>query len=214
MSVLRPLVLSLAVVGGVAACSADRVAGPDAATLAAPRRSEAPSAPQFLRPAADAPTIANPVVQFWATRGVDRTAEMYYHAVPGARDSVVFFSLRFRARSLWKRPDGTLFADGDSILVTLTLVDAQRGIVDCQPSGLRFEPGRPVRLKMSFAEADGDVNHDGLVNATDSAITRTFAVWRKEAPADPWQRLASTVSIGAHEVETDIGGFTGYAIAW
>ena len=139
---------------------------------------------------------------------------MYYHPTPGARDSVVFLSLRLRERSLWRRPDGTAFAAGDSVLITLTLVDAERGIVDCQPSGLRFEPGEGVRLKMSFLHADDDVNHDGTVNATDASIARTLDIWRKESAAEPWQALVSKVETGAHEVEAEIGGFTGYAIAW
>lgn len=219
MSVTRTLALSLAVIGG-AACSTDRATAPDASlrasllTPSAAVRSTASSDPQFLQPAAGAPTIANPVVQFWAKRGVDRTAEMFYHAAPGARDSVTFFSLRVRAKSLWLRPDGTSFANGDSVLITLTLVDARRGIVDCQPSGLRFAPNAPPRLRISFAETDDDVNHDGRVDATDSALTRTFAIWRKETPSDPWLRVPSNVSVGAHEVEADIDGFTGYAIAW
>lgn len=217
MSVFRTSIVMLALLGA-AACASDRitdVAAPSTLGVSNTMRlAAAPRSPQFLRPATGAPTIANPVVQFWAKRGVETTAAMYYHAAPGARDSVTFFSLRLRAKSLWQRPDGTAFANGDSILITLTLVDAQRGIVDCQPAGLRFDPGKPVRLKISFAETDGDVNDDGRVDGVDAAITRTFAIWRKEAPADPWQRLLSNVSVGAHEVEAEIGGFTGYAIAW
>jgi hypothetical protein len=226
MSFFRSLVLPAALLG-LAACAPDTLIRADDASAhpaAASSRGVAPStpgavatstgSPQFLQPAAGAATIANPVVSFWAKRGVDRTAEMYYRRAHGGRDSVVFFSLRVRAKSLWRRPDGTAFASGDSVLITLTLVDAQKGIVDCQPSGLRFDPGTPARLKVSFAETDDDVNHDGRVNALDAALTRTFAVWRREAPTDPWIRQASIVSVGTHEVESEIGGFTGYAIAW
>ena len=39
-------------------------------------------------------------------------------------------------------------------------------------------------------------------------------VWRRETASAPWTRVASRVAVGAHEVEADIGGFTGYAIAW
>jgi hypothetical protein len=215
MSVLRSSLVVFALIG-IPACSADRVTDPSSRTLTpAARRASAPSPkPQFLQPAANAPAIANPIVQFWAKRGVDTTAQMVYHAASGATDSVVFFSLRLRARSLWKRPDGSTIANGDSVLITLTLVDEQKGIVDCQPSGLRFDPDRPARVRISFAESDPDVNDDGVVNAADSAITRTFAVWRKESTTDPWLRLASFVSTSAQEVEAEIGGFTSYAIAW
>jgi hypothetical protein len=172
------------------------------------------STPTFLQSAAGAPTIANPVVSFWAKRGRRQTAEMYYHAAPGSRDSAVFFSLRLRERSLARRPDGRAFADGDSVLVTLTLVDPERMVVDCQPSGLRFSSGDPVRLKMSFLHTDDDMNHDGVVDGSDASAARRLTIWRKETAVTPWQSLASDVEIGTHEVEAEIGGFTGYVIAW
>ena len=222
MSPYRPL---LALLACMAACAPDRLTRVDAAgdaSAVAPAASAmgsvagdaATAEPHFLRPAAGAPTIANPVVSFWAKRGVRQTAEMVYHRVAGARDSVVFFSLRLKERSLWRRPDGTAFADGDSVLITLTLVDAGRGIVDCQPSGLRFSPVDPVRLRMSFFHADDDLNRDGVVNAADSSIARGLDIWRRESAAEPWQSLVSKVAVGPHEVEAEIGGFTGYAIAW
>jgi hypothetical protein len=147
-------------------------------------------------------------------RGRRQTAERYYHAAPGSRDSAVFFSLRLRERSLARRPDGRAFADGDSVLVTLTLVDPERMVVDCQPSGLRFSSGDPVRLKMSFLHTDDDMNPDGVVDGSDASAARRLTIWRKETAVTPWQSLASDVEIGTHEVEAEIGGFTGYVIAW
>ena len=219
MLALRSSVATLTLLVGVAACAPDRLTSVDPVP-SIPAATEAPStasallAPNFLRPAANAPTIANPVVRFWAKRGVATTAEMFYHRVAGRRDSTVFFSLRFKGRTLARRPDGTAFGDRDSVLVTLTLVDARRGIVDCQPSGLRFAADAPARLRINFTEADDDLNGDGRVNATDALLTRALSVWRRESAAAPWTRVASRVDVGAHEVEAEINGFTGYAIAW
>ncbi|MBV9880900.1 MAG: hypothetical protein JO180_10420 [Gemmatirosa sp.] len=223
MSVPRSLAaLALGLAAGLAlvACTPDRLTTPTTAAGLTPAPASADRSPggsddpHFLQPETGAPTIANPVVQFWAKKGEDRIASMYYHRAHGGRDSIPFFTLRVRPRSLYRRPNGTAFANGDSVLITLTLVDAQQLIVDCQPAGLLFTPSDPARLKMSFAETDDDVNHDGTVNAVDAALTHTFAVWRRETPTDPWIRMASNVATGAHEVETDVGGFTGYAIAW
>jgi hypothetical protein len=219
MLALRSSVATLTLLVAVAACAPDRLTSV-APALSIPSASAAPStasavlAPTFLRPAANAPAIANPVVRFWAKRGADTTAEMYYHRVAGRRDSTVFFSLRLKAKTLARRPDGTAFGDRDSVLITLTLVDARKGIVDCQPSGLRFAADAPARLKINFTEADADLNDDGRVNTVDAALTRAITVWRRESPAEPWTRVASRVEVGAHEVEAEIGGFTGYAIAW
>lgn len=188
------------------------VGGAPAATTAGDEATA--SDPHFLRAAAGAPTIANPVVRFWAKRGADRTGEMVYHAAPGKADSVVFFSLRVRARSLLARPDGTPIAPGDSVLITLTLVDPDRLIVDCQPAGLRFHPDAPARLRMSFAETNPDVNGDGVVSGQDLALTHRLAVWLREDTLSPWLRLPTAVDSTAHEVETEIGGFSGYVIAW
>lgn len=170
--------------------------------------------PHFLAAADDAPTIANPYISFWAKKGEARTVEMVYHARPGATDSTVFFSIRLKEGSLAFRPDGTPIAEGDSVLITLTLVDAERLIVDCQPAGLRFSVEAPVRIKISFLETDDDVNGDGKVNNKDSSLTDQFSVWRKETPTAPWYCLPSRLSGSSREVETDIGGFTSYAVAY
>jgi hypothetical protein len=221
MSVFRPwLVLPIL---ALAACAPDRVTGVDGTALAP--RAGGPSfsgsshddalEPHFVTAASGAPDIANPVVSFWAKRGEDRTGTIYYHSTTSGRDSTPLFSLRVRAKSLWKRPDGSTIADGDSVLITLTVTDPVNLVVDCQPSGLLFSTGTPARLKMSYALTDDDVNHDGVVDSTDQTLTHALAIWRKETATSPWLRvLSSRNSDGAHEVEADIGGFTGYAIAY
>src|SRR5688572_24136980 len=52
---------------------------------------------------------------FWAVRGRDRKLEMDY---VGGED---FLEFEVRSNSLLRRPDGTLFQNGDSILITVTL---------------------------------------------------------------------------------------------
>ena len=225
MSAFRPW-LVLPVLALAAACAPDRTVGVDgAAGVALAPRAGGPSfsgssrdaddEPHFVTAAAGAPDIANPVVQFWAKRGEDRSATIYYHSTTSGRDSTPLFFLRVRAKSLWKRPDGSTIAEGDSVRITLTVTDPVNLVVDCQPSGLLFSPDAPARLKMSYALTDDDLNHDGVVNGTDQTLTRALAIWRKETAAAPWLRvLSSRNSDGANEVEADIGGFTGYAIAY
>lgn len=173
-----------------------------------------PAAPHFLTTQSGAPPIANPVISFWAKRGTDAVGTMYYAALPGAKDSTAFLTLRIRARSLATRPDGSPIADGDSVLITITLIDPVRMIVDCQPSGLKFFPDRPATLKMSFLHANDDLNGDGVVDSADLALLNALRIWRREEPTDPWFAQPSDVSLELHEVEADIRGFSGYAVAY
>jgi hypothetical protein len=168
----------------------------------------------FLRPSLTAPPVANPVVSFYATKGQDVEAIMWYRKEPDRPDSAEFIRFRLDDNTLLARPDGSAFAPGDSVLITITLADPQRLIIDMQPSGLRFSPLKPAELKISFAEADEDVNDDGQVDDEDAAIVPQFAIWKRERSGDPWVKLSSLVEVGSHEVKAFIGGFTGYAIAW
>lgn len=168
----------------------------------------------FLRPALSAPPVANPVVSFYAKKGQDVEAIMWYQKRPDRPDSTEFIRFRLDDNSLLTRPDGRPFALGDSVLITITLADPQRLIIDMQPSGLRFSPVKPAELRISFEEADEDVNEDGEVDEEDGAIVSRFAIWRRERAGDPWVKLSSLVEIGTHEVKAFINGFTGYAIAW
>ncbi len=208
---LTPLLAFLA----ASACQSDLTA-PTAPDAAAPNAavSSAGDDPTFLDAAAGAPTIANPVVSFYAVKGEDHTAFMYYHAAPGDRDSVDFVRFRVRARSLESLPDGTPIADGDSVLITLTLSDAAHLVVDFQPAGMRFSSDHPADLRLSYLEADNDFNDDGAVNGKDTSIARQFQIWKSETVSDPWAPLPSAVLINDHEVEADIFGFTRYAIAY
>jgi len=174
----------------------------------------AADSPHFIDAAAGAPAIANPVVSFYAKLGVDREAFMYYASRPGQVDSTDFVRFRVPKRSLAFRPNGTPFLPGDSILITMTLADTVHLAVDFQPAGLVFSTRDPAKLKMSFLEADKDLNNDGVVNSIDTRLQRRLAVWRRELSSDPWLKQASVVSVGSHEVESYVGGFTSYLIAW
>jgi hypothetical protein len=170
--------------------------------------------PSFIAPAPGAPAIANPVVSFWAKVGRESRVSMYYAARPGDTDSTEFLRFRVRKRSLAFRPDGTPFAPGDSVLITMTLVDPSTLEVEFQPSGLVFSSANPADLKMSYLEADDDFNHDGVINGVDARIERRLALWKRESALSPWLKQASILSVGLDEVETKVHGFTSYAIAW
>jgi hypothetical protein len=167
-----------------------------------------------LAPAADAPEIANPVVTFYAKVDEATEAYMYYRPRPGRADSVDFVRFRVPPGSLLEHPGGSPFAPGDSILITISLVDPERLLVRFEPSGLRFDPAKPADLKFSFLETDEDRNQDGAVDADDAAILALVDIWKRESVLAPWIRQTSVMTIGSHEIETDVFGFTDYIIAW
>jgi hypothetical protein len=168
----------------------------------------------FLRPDRAAPPLADTVVSFWAKRGEDREVRMRYQPLPGSGDMAEFLRLSVPAAALERRPDGSAFAAGDSVLITVRVVDPVRMLVEFQPSGLRFSSTNPARLRLDYGEADHDIDGDGDVDDRDLALESRLAIWRQEAPGQLWYKVASVVVEDLDEVEADILGFTGYAIAY
>lgn len=165
----------------------------------------------FIRAAADAPELATQAVSFWAVRGENREVEIRYVPLPGAAEGERCLRFRVDARSLHTRPDGSRFADGDSVRITIRVVDYSQFHFEFTPSGLRFDPERPAELRVSYAFADPDFNADGLVDDRDA--TFEFGFWRQEAPGRRWTSIGSARIHDLEEVRADIRGFTRYAMA-
>jgi hypothetical protein len=170
---------------------------------------------QFLKPATGT-ALRTDSVSFWAVKGEDREVAMYYRPNAGSTDSVRFLRFRVRKESLLKRPDGSTFANGDSVKITIHVRDFSKLITDFAPSGLTFSDLRPAELRLDFKNCDPDYNKDGSVNQTDANIVPTFAIWKQEAVGQPWFKLTSAVEIAGDlsEVKADILSFTAHAIAY
>lgn len=167
-----------------------------------------------LRTAASAPPLVATTASFYALKGQNREVRLFYRPAPGSLDSTEFLRFKVPDESLDRRPDGSVIANGDSVLITVTVLDVAKLIVDFQPAGLRFAASKPAELKLSFAEADGDLDDDGDIDGDDVAAESRLAIWRRETIADPWVRLSSVLSVSRDEVEATITGFTNYAIAY
>jgi hypothetical protein len=161
-----------------------------------------------------APSLAQKVVSFYAVRGQTREGVVWYHAKPGRPDSTKLVRLKVPKGALATRPDGSTIAPGDSLLITMTVTDTTSGIVDMQPSGLVFASGSPATLTIWYLEADHDFNHDNVIDSTDARIKASLSVWMQELSTDPWQQLRSVNDTTGEEAETDITGFTRYAVAF
>lgn len=200
------MLVSLTMLAGLLACGSDGTGPRDVVKTDAELN--------VLRSSPTAPPLVTTTASFYARKGEGRELRMYYRPEAGATDSTEFLRFQVNASSLDRRPDGSLVADGDSVLISVTVIDASRLVVDFQPSGLRFSATDPPELRLSFAEANGDINEDGIVDGEDDSAKAQLAIWRRETIADPWVRLASALSVSSSDVRADITGFTNYAIAY
>jgi hypothetical protein len=197
--------LNCAVVLLLAACSASDSTAPE-------ERSS--SDLQLLTVAANAPALAVTSTSFYAVRGKGAGVDLWYRARAGQHDSTKFMEFRLNGNSLDKRPDGSTIANGDSVRITVTVVDPVHLIVEFQPSGLRFAANDPARLKMFFSEVGDDLDHNGRVDGDDDNVSQKLSIWRQEAIGQPWVKVASAVVKSSKEVDADLSGFTGYALAY
>ena len=159
-------------------------------------------------------SAVNSPVSFYAVQGQDRQGELFYVDPSSGNTARKLLRLRVRPHTQITRPDGTLLVTGDSILITITLIDRVHLIAQFEPAGLRFSGSDPANLTMWFTETDHDLNHDGVVNSADAAIVQTFSIFRQAFAGAPWTRISSTVLAGADDVTAAIPGFSNYVIAY
>lgn len=173
-----------------------------------------PHLPVTLVVADGAPQLANPVLTFWAYHDSETRARVVYHALAGASDSVTLVDFTVPAQSLSRLPDGSAIGPGDSVLITISVVNPLLLQVLFEPSGLQFSESNPAHLRLGFGTADPDLNRDGSVDGQDTLLMTQLHIWRQEGILDPWTELPSTVDAQRLEVAADISGFTHYAVAY
>lgn len=161
-----------------------------------------------------APALSATVAAFWVKRGTEKEIRLYYRPRLGVADSSEFLRLRFDDNTLRARPDGSAIAVGDSVLVTLTVPDPTRFLVQLEPSGLRFNPEEPAELRWKLADSDDDLDDDGDVDSRDGTLFTALAVWRQETAGAPWAKLVSRLSVEADEIEAELVGFSNYVVAY
>jgi hypothetical protein len=160
------------------------------------------------------PPLVATQVSFYAVKGTPTAADIWYHARPGRTDSLKFLEFRMGPSSLDRRPDGSTFSAGDSVLITLTVTDQRHFIIEFQPSGLAFSGSDQPTLKLSWAACGEDLNYDGKVDAADDMIVQQLSFWRQELPFQPWFKVSSVVAQSVKEVNAQLSGFTGYALMY
>ncbi len=149
---------------------------------------------------------------FHAVKGEKRELVLRYEPDEPGEEGDEFLELEIEDDALMTRPDGTPFAEGDSIRITVT-VDAQnRFVFFMEPSGLVFDPGEPAELEIDFRRTDPDLNRDGQVDSRDSDFKANLRIWKQEVTGGPWIPLG-TVEVDDDRLKAEIDGFTGFALA-
>jgi len=207
VSIRRVRQLALAALAGIAAACSNDSSSPT------PDEHRPQDALNVVHVAASSTPLFNPVDSFYAKRGENREVRIYFQDEAGGQGEE-YLRLRVDANSLLSMPDGTPVADGDSVLIHVSVVDPAEMLFQFEPSGLQFDPDQPAELKIHYAHADGDINDDGKTDSTDDLLEHTLAIWRQENPGDPFERLSSVLSIELDEADADITGFTRYALAY
>ena len=157
---------------------------------------------EFVPVRATAPALETTDTSFWAVKGQERELGIRFQGQGGPGTGSKFLEFKVSDNSLLRWPDGTLFQDGDSVEIHVT-VDAGLYVVDFEPAGLRFNPSEPAELELDYGEADEDF----LVREGE------FDAWRQEISNQPWELIDSVQLEDLDEVEILLLGFTRYALA-
>ena len=106
------------------------------------------------------PPLTTESISFWAKFDQDTEAEIDFQVSPTETES--YLRLRVDQFSLLKYPDGSVFGPGDSVLITINVIDPDSLYFEFLPSGLRFNPIRPAELRIEYNHAgetiEGDFN--------------------------------------------------------
>jgi len=151
---------------------------------------------------------------FYARVGEARRVRLVYQGSTPTDSGSEFLRFEVPSDGLYRKPDGTPFAAGDSIQIVVTVVDPKQFLFDFQPSGLQFNPSDPARLKVEYHYADPDFNGDGSVDSGDAEIEGLLSLWRRERPDSLWVQTGAVKSVELEQFDADILRFSQYAVAW
>ena len=157
-------------------------------------------------------TVPTRDTSFVVTAGQDFRLELLTDPEPGEDDGEEFFEFELDEESLLRRPDGTLFQDGDTITITVH-IPGDEFVAYMEPSGLVFNPNDPAELKWTYGDCDDDLDDDGDVDEDDTEFEEILAIWRQDSPSDPWVRINGVHEPLENEIEIEVDHFTGFALA-
>lgn len=163
-------------------------------------------------------TLAPPLVatrdSFWAKVEDGREMRLFYQGATAADSGEEFLRFEVPGDGLLRKPDGSPFQTGDSILITVTVVDPNRFIFQFEPAGLVFSSEHPARLKVRYLNAEHDFDGDGDQDGEDAGIEHELGLWYQRTTGEPWVRVGIVKFEELDEISANIFSFSQYAVAW
>jgi hypothetical protein len=161
-----------------------------------------------------APPLLSTQASFWAKVGDGREVRLNYQGAAPGDTGKEYLRFEVPGDGLYRKPDGSAFLPDDSIFITVTVVDPTRFHYEFEPSGLRFSPNHPARLKIEYLHGQHDFNADGVEDAEDVRIEGILDLWERSGPGAPWFRLGAVKFEDLDELDANILSFTEHAVAW
>ena len=166
----------------------------------------------ILELAEGTPPLVTDSVAFWAVFNEDR--EVRIDIAPNTD----YLKFRVRDGALFRYPDGTPFGPGDSVFITVKVINPDSLYFEFTPAGLRFNPLEPAELSLDYELAGftipGDYDNDGDNDNQDDDLESEFRVWQQESPGSLFAPLDGILEIEFDEINVDILSFTRYALAY
>jgi hypothetical protein len=203
---MRRLVCHLAPLALVAACSSS--SGP---TPAAPVPNS--QLHVVLQDSLAHPLLADSVA-FYALVGQDREVRMYYQGVAPGDTGQELLRFKVPGDGLLSRPDGSLFHAGDSVRISIRVIDPKKFLFDFEPTGLSFSPDHPAELTLEYLDSNHDFDGDGVVDSVDARIESQLDIWERQPSDTVWFRLNAANYESYQELDGKVLHFSDHAIAW
>lgn len=159
------------------------------------------------------PALYSDSTTFVAIKG-QGTEQTIFFADEDGHPGEEYLVFELNDQSLLTYPDGTPFNNGDSVRITIHVLNPDSIYFQFDPAGLTFDPGHPAKLTIHYAETGGDFDGDHHVGVRDSLIAPNLSIWRQPEPSDSFTKLQSVRSEEAEEIEAKLLGFSRYAIAY
>src|SRR5437879_4017135 len=146
---------------------------------------------------------------FWAVRGEERSLQINYFSVTGDTSSPF---LRLVVDDPAYVPGLGDLALGDPVLMTVT-IDPSNIKISLEPTGLLF--GNPAQLQVWYGGAGGDLNGDGVVDATDAYIeSQLLGMWYREGVDSSWSKVSAAQLLSDKSFRSALPHFSEYALCW
>lgn len=209
----RSVPVTFALLAAVALAACEAPFGPGTDDPREKRPSVTESELTFVRFAPDAPALVDTIVSFWAVRGENRRVEVRYVPTAAYPNGGVCLEFRVPGDALLRHPDGRTVQPGDSVHITIRVVNTAEFKFEFAPAGLQFDPGTPAELRIHYYWADRDYNGDGVIDSRDEEMYQSFAIWRQERVGEPWSVQVGERDQSSEKIKASISGFTRYALA-